>query len=63
MGAGGIIAGFNDAVLDMEVNGENQVTLSPDQAYGELRDDLNREFPKEMLGEHPIEVGQVLRFT
>ena len=63
VGAGGIIAGFNEAVLDMEVNGENQVTLIPDQAYGELRDDLKREFPKEMLGDHQIEVGQELRFT
>ena len=63
VGTEGIIAGFNDAVIDMEVNGETQVTLSPDQAYGELRDDLKREFPKEMLGDHQIEVGQELRFT
>jgi hypothetical protein len=63
VGAGGIIAGFNDAVIGMEVNAENQVTLSPDQAYGELREDLKREFPKEMLGDHPIAVGQELRFT
>jgi peptidylprolyl isomerase len=63
VGAGGIIAGFNDAVLDMEVNGENQVTLTPDRAYGELRDDLKREFPKEMLGDQQIQVGQELRFS
>lgn len=63
VGAEGIIAGFNDAVIDMEVNGENQVILSPDQAYGQPRDDLKREFPKEMLGDHQIEVGQELRFT
>ncbi len=63
VGAGGIIAGFNDAVIGMEVNAENEVTLSPDQAYGELRDDLKREFPKEMLGDQQIEVGQELRFT
>src|SRR5208337_156608 len=47
VGAGGIIAGFNDAVVGMEVNAENHVTLCPDQAYGELREDLKREFPKE----------------
>ncbi|MGB7912068.1 MAG: peptidylprolyl isomerase [Desulfobaccales bacterium] len=63
VGAGGIIAGFNDAVVGMEVNAENQVTLAPDKAYGEPRDDLKREFPKDMLGDHPIEVGQELRFT
>jgi peptidylprolyl isomerase len=63
VGGGGIIAGFNDAVIDMEVNGEKEVSLNPDQAYGERRDDLNREFPKEMLGDHQIEVGQELKFA
>jgi peptidylprolyl isomerase len=63
VGAGGIIAGFNDAVIDMEVDGEKAVTLAPDQAYGELRDDLKREFPKDMLGDNKVEVGQELRFA
>ncbi|HEX9882493.1 MAG TPA: peptidylprolyl isomerase [Desulfobaccales bacterium] len=63
VGGGGIIAGFNDAVMDMEVNGEKTFTLTPDQAYGENREDLKREFPKDMLGDHAIEVGQVLRFS
>jgi peptidylprolyl isomerase len=63
VGAGGIIAGFNDAVINMEVDGEKDVSLAPDQAYGELRDDLKREFPKDMLGENKIEVGQELRFA
>jgi peptidylprolyl isomerase len=63
VGAGGIIAGFNDAVIDMEVNGEKEVTLTPDQAYGEPRDDLKRDFPATMLGDHQIEVGQELRFA
>jgi peptidylprolyl isomerase len=63
VGGGGIIAGFNGAVLGMAVQGEKTFTLSPDQAYGELRDDLNREFPKDMLGDSQIEVGQVLRFN
>jgi peptidylprolyl isomerase len=63
VGGGGIIRGFNDAVVDMEVNGEKSITLSPDEAYGHPRDDLKREFDKEMLGDHPIEVGQPLRFS
>ncbi len=63
VGGGGIIAGFNDAVINMEVDAEKEVTLTPDQAYGDLRDDLKREFPKSMLGDHAIEVGQELRFA
>jgi len=63
VGAGGIIPGFNDAVLDMALNEEKKVVLSPDQAYGQLRDDLKREFPVSMLEGHKIEVGQQLRFS
>jgi peptidylprolyl isomerase len=63
VGGGGIIAGFNDAVIGMEVDSEKEVSLSPEQAYGEFRDDLKREFPQSMLGDHKIEVGQELRFS
>jgi peptidylprolyl isomerase len=63
VGGGGIIGGFNDAVIGMEVEGETLVTLPPEQAYGERREDLKREFPKSMLGDHQIEVGQDLRFA
>ncbi len=63
VGGGGIIAGFNDAVIGMEVDSEKEVTLTPDQAYGDLREDLKREFPNSMLGDHKIEVGQELRFA
>jgi peptidylprolyl isomerase len=63
VGGGGIIKGFNDAVVDMEMDSEKEVTLSPDLAYGDLRDDLKREFPSSMLGDHKIEVGQELRFS
>jgi peptidylprolyl isomerase len=63
VGAGGIIAGFNDAVRDMEVDSEKEVSLTPAQAYGEQRDDLKREFPIDMLNGHQIKVGEELRFA
>ena len=63
VGGGGIIAGFNDAVMDMAVNEEKKVILSPDEAYGPPRDDLKRDFPKTMLGDMQVEVGQDLRFS
>jgi peptidylprolyl isomerase len=63
VGGGGIIRGFNDAVLEMELNEEKKVDLPPAEAYGDYREDLKREFPKDMLGDHPIEVGQPLRFS
>jgi peptidylprolyl isomerase len=63
VGGGGIIQGFNDAVIDMDVNEQKDVVLSPDQAYGEPREDLKREFPASMLEGHSVEVGQQLRFN
>jgi peptidylprolyl isomerase len=62
-GGGGVIPGFNDAVMGMEVDEEKKVVLTPEDAYGPLRDDLKREFPTEMLGGEKVEVGQVLRFS
>jgi peptidylprolyl isomerase len=63
VGGGGIIQGFNDAVIDMAMEEEKKVVLSPDQAYGEPREDLKREFPASMLEGHAVEVGQQLRFS
>lgn len=63
VGDGGIIRGFNDAVMDMEVHGEKTISLTPEEAYGYPREDLKREFDREMLGDHRIQVGQPLRFS
>jgi peptidylprolyl isomerase len=63
VGGGGIIQGFSDAVVDMALNEEKKVVLAPDQAYGEPREDLKREFPASMLEGHQIEEGQQLRFS
>jgi peptidylprolyl isomerase len=63
VGAGGIIQGFNDAVVDMALHEEKKVVLTPEQAYGEPREDLKRDFPASMLEGHQIEVGQQLRFS
>ncbi len=63
VGSGGIIPGFNDAVIDMKINEEKQVTVPPDQAYGQPLEEAKREFPNEMLGDMKIAVGQELNFS
>jgi peptidylprolyl isomerase len=63
VGGGAVIPGFNDAVLGMAVNEEKRVTLTPEQAYGFPREEAKREFPKEMLGDMQVEVGQELKFS
>jgi peptidylprolyl isomerase len=62
-GGGMVIPGFNDAVMGMEIHEEKKVVLNPDQAYGERRDDMEREFATEMLGGQKVEVGQMLQFS
>ncbi len=61
-GSGQVIPGFEEAVCSMAVNDERQVTIPAAQAYGEVRDDLQRDFPVSMLGEDTVEVGQTVWF-
>jgi FKBP-type peptidyl-prolyl cis-trans isomerase 2 len=46
-GAGMMIAGFDKAVKDMAPGEKVTVHLEPAEAYGEVREDLLLEFPKE----------------
>ena len=57
-GSGMVIPGFNDAVMGMAVDEEKKVVLPPDQAYGQRRDDMEREFETSMLGGQKVEVGR-----
>ena len=46
LGAGQVVAGFDEAVTGMEVGDEKTVRLEPDAAYGARRDDLVLSVPK-----------------
>ncbi len=46
VGAGQMIAGFNDAVDGMTVGETQTVTLSPDKAYGPVNPEATTTFPK-----------------
>jgi len=62
VGSGQVIPGFEQAVQGMEVNEEKDFTLKSEEAYGPVRDDLKKDFPKDMLGEKDVDVGQELWF-
>jgi FKBP-type peptidyl-prolyl cis-trans isomerase 2 len=47
VGSGQMISGFDAAVADMEVGETKTVTLTPDEAYGEYRDDLVLTYDKD----------------
>ena len=49
LGAGNMIAGFDEAVHGLKVGEKVTVTLPPEKAYGEHREDLVMEFPKDQL--------------
>ncbi len=56
VGAGQMIKGFDEGVLGMELDEEKEITLKPEEAYGEYNDEAVQEVPKKMMPAE-IEVG------
>jgi len=61
LGAGQVIPGFEEAVVGMAPGERKTITLDPDQAYGEHRDDLvftvpRTQFPEDMTLEEGLRV-------
>ncbi len=63
VGAGQMIAGFDDAVLGMKEGDEKTVKLPPSQAYGEKRKDLIIDVPASQFGNTTVQVGTKLQAT
>jgi FKBP-type peptidyl-prolyl cis-trans isomerase 2 len=64
VGQNHVIKGFEDAVKGMEVNGEKEIVIKPDEAYGERREELVREFDRKGIPlEQEPKVGMVLGFN
>ncbi|MCK4808472.1 MAG: peptidylprolyl isomerase [Candidatus Aenigmarchaeota archaeon] len=51
VGAGQMIKGFDDAVVDMEKGDEKEITLKPADAYGDPNPQLIQKVPKDKLPE------------
>jgi peptidylprolyl isomerase len=61
VGEGKVIPGFEDAVRGMEQGESKNVTIGSDQAYGERRQDMILEVPRDKFPEDiPPNVGQQL---
>ncbi len=61
VGNGEVIKGFEENVIGMEDGAEREFIIQPENAYGERREDLVREFPRDQLPmEKEPEVGMVL---
>ncbi len=48
-GVGMVVPGFDNAVLGMEKEQEKEITLKPEQAYGERREELQQKIPRSVL--------------
>ncbi|WP_292486899.1 peptidylprolyl isomerase [Methanohalobium sp.] len=64
IGSGQIIEGFEESIKGMEEGDEKQFQLQPSEAYGEPRDDLKRDVPKEQVpDDQEITPGMMLLVT
>jgi FKBP-type peptidyl-prolyl cis-trans isomerase 2 len=62
LGQGQVISGFEEAALGMEVGETKKARIEVDDAYGERRDDLVLEVPREQLpDELEVDVGTPLQ--
>jgi peptidylprolyl isomerase len=61
-GAGMVIPGFDAAVRDMDVGGKKTVTIPSAEAYGEIREEMIGELPKDRFPpEMELSVGMPLQ--
>jgi peptidylprolyl isomerase len=61
IGAGTVIPGFEEAIKEMAVEETKTITIPCAEAYGEYREDMCGDFPREQLpAEITPEVGMVL---
>jgi len=63
VGGGQMIKGFDEAVVGMEEGEEKEITLKPEDAYGEPNEQLVQEVPKDQLPEGDPQVGMMLGVT
>jgi peptidylprolyl isomerase len=62
VGAGQMIAGFDEAIPGMAVGDKKTVTIAPEKAYGEKKEDAIIEFPKSNIpADMKLEPGMKLQ--
>jgi len=64
VGAGQLIKGFDDTVVGMKKGDKKNVTIAPENAYGERRDDHVVDFPRANIPEDmEMKVGTVVQLS
>ena len=60
VGSGQIISGFNNALIGMRLNQTKNITLTANEAYGQVNQSLIVVVPKSQFGNQTVEVGNVV---
>ena len=61
VGAGKVIQGFDTGVIGMKKGEKKEITITPEQGYGQIRKELLKQVPKEQIpSEKPLKAGMVL---
>lgn len=60
VGEGQLIPGFENGVMGLNTGDKKTIELVPEEAYGQIREDLINDVPKENLPEG-VQVGQSLQ--
>lgn len=64
IGAGKVIPGFDIAVRSMEIGDKKTVTIPTAEAYGEVREEIIGDLPKDMFpAEMKLAVGTAIQMT
>ncbi len=63
VGANQVIDGFEKAIVAMELNEEKEITLKPEEAYGNRQEDMVKDIPKESMPQEELEEGMTLMAT
>ena len=63
-GSGQVIKGFDDAVIGMAVGEEKQVKITPENGYGDRREELVQKIPKEQFPkDKEVQAGMMISVT
>lgn len=61
IGAGMVIPGFENAIIGMKKGDEKKIKIKPNEAYGEYKEELKKEIPKDKFPEDmKLEKGKII---
>lgn len=60
VGDGQVISAIDEGVVGLDPGDKRKISVTPENGYGERRDDLIRVVPRQVLGEQEVEQGEAV---